>query len=66
MDMELRNELVNAEAVEELAELDLYAEELPERLNNAASASAFSCLFSYSCAGGCVSCVSSFCTVSLQ
>lgn len=63
MDLELRNDLVKVEVIEELAELDLYAEELPERLNNAASPSGpWSCLFSYSCAGGCISCVSSFCT----
>lgn len=46
------------------AELDLFAEELPERLNTSGAAleGKWSCLFCYACAGGSASCVSSFCS----
>ncbi|GIV97948.1 MAG: hypothetical protein KatS3mg057_2605 [Herpetosiphonaceae bacterium] len=61
--MVLHGELV-VEELESLAELDLFAEELPERLNNAAtpmgSASTLSCAGTF---GGCAACLSSLCSL---
>jgi len=50
--------------IEIVSDLDLFAEDLPERLNTSGVgvAGKWSCLFCYACAGGSASCVSSFCT----
>ena len=50
--------------IEIASELDLFAEDLPERLNTSGVGveGKWSCLFCYACAGGSASCVSSFCS----
>lgn len=59
--MVLHGELV-VEELESLAELDLFAEELPERLANAATPmGSASTLSSASTVGGCASSLSSLC-----